>query len=399
MRILSITNDYPPHAQGGYGEIAADMMSTLAQRGHDVCVLTRAEPGPDEIRGARVVRRLGFVPGVWRRPVAGLRVARGDQPLLRELLAEGWDVCVAWHLRGILKTNLRLIHDAGIPVLYQLHDRWVLYERPGSIHVPWARLDRLGAARARELAGSLATRVTGLEMRAPPIRDEGTACFTSHWLEDWYREAGWVPARAEQVPCGVDLARFAAPPRPAARPPETALYAGRVEPRKGLDVALRALAASRSRLRLTIAGPPDDLAYLEQMRALATELGLADRARFAGELPREAIVAELGRHDVLLYPSTGVEAYSLGLIEGLAAGCVVVTSAPGGPREYLEPDRNSLVFAPGDVAALTRALDALEDDPALAERLRAGAAQTAQALSLAVVVDKLERLLVQAAAA
>jgi glycosyltransferase involved in cell wall biosynthesis len=135
------------------------------------------------------------------------------------------------------------------------------------------------------------------------------------------------------------------------------------------------------------------------MRTLCGELDIEDRVTFVGELPREQIVTALGEHDVLLYPSTDVEAYSLGLLEGLAAGAVVVTSAPGGPREYLVDGVNSLVHEPGDVPALTAALDALEQDPALSDRLAEGAAQTAQALSLDAVVDRFERLLDQAAAA
>jgi glycosyltransferase involved in cell wall biosynthesis len=394
LRLLGITNRYPPVAHGGYGEICADVMSGLAARGHQVSVLTCGghDAAEDELDGVRVVRRLDSVLAPWRRPVAGLRAVAHDAPLMRGELERGVDAVLPWHCRGVVKTNLRMAHEAGLPVLYQLHDRWVLYERPGSLYVPWARLDRFGARVPRELLGrALSGRV---ELRAPAIDRDGTACFVSEWLEREHTRRGWRPRRGKIVRCGVSVERFARA-EPPSQPPRRLLFAGRVEPRKGLDVAVRALAASDPEMTLTVAGPPEDPDYRVRLEALATELGVGDRIDWLGEVERDRVRELLGRHDVLVFPSVDVEAYALGMLEALAAGTIVVTSAQGGPREYLRHDENALLFEPGDVAGLVEALARLRGEDGLAARLLHGARRTSEDISLDAVLDQLEELLAQ----
>jgi glycosyltransferase involved in cell wall biosynthesis len=197
------------------------------------------------------------------------------------------------------------------------------------------------------------------------------------------------------VRCGVDIDAFARP-TPPAQPPHRLLFAGRLEPRKGLDIAVRALAASDAGLTLTVAGLVDDPAYVERVRTLAAELGVADRVSWLGEVPRTRVRDLLRDHDLLVFPSIGVEAYALGLLEALAAGTLVVTSAPGGPREYLRHEVNALLFEPGDVAGLVAALTRLREEDGLAARLLEGARRTAEEISLDAIVDQVDTLLEQA---
>ena len=401
LRVLGMTNFYPPAAAGGYGEICADVMRALAARGHDVTMLITAEsarrgaPAPDEPVDVRP--ELDYVLAAWRHPRRGLRAVVRDQQAVKAAIARGVDVALVWHMRGVMKTSLRLLHEAQIPVLYMLHDRWVLYERPGPWLAPWSRIDRLGLGAARERAGSAAP--GKLELRAPPIERDGIVCFVSEWLRREYARLGWRPRTWYVVPGGVDAARFrSARAQPPAHPPERLLFSGRIHPTKGLDVAVRALALAPSALKLSVAGPVDEPEHLARVRALAGELGVADRIEWLGALPRSSVVAELGRHDVVVHPSTGVEAGILGVAEALAAGALLVTSAPGAPRDYVRHGENALVFPPGDARALAHHLERLCGDPALARTLRTGGERTAAALSLDAVLDRVEAILADARA-
>jgi glycosyltransferase involved in cell wall biosynthesis len=368
-------------------------MAGLAARGHDVTmVVARGESG----QGVNVRDELDYVLAPWRRPLRGLRAVVNDARVVREALAQGVDAVLVWHMRGLVKPPLRLLHDAGLPVVYLLHDRWVLYERAGGpFLLPWTRLDRLFARRLRDAAGALAS--PKLELRAPPIAEEGVVRFVSGWLRDEYGRLGWRARDAGILAAGVDVAairgRRTQPPR---TPPQRLLFAGRIHPSKGLDVAVRALAQTADRARLTVVGSIDDAAHLDQVRRLARRLGVADRILWRGEVGRAEVLELLAGEDVLLYPSVTEEAYSLGLLEGLAAGILVITSAVGGPREYLEHERNALVFEPRDASALAAHVDRLAGDPRLAERLAIGARSTSERLSLDGLLDQLDAALAAA---
>lgn len=382
MRLLGLTNTYPPDGRGGYAEICADVMEGLAGRGHSATLLTCRSDGDlspvEDLRGVAVRRELTSVLAAWRRPLLARTAAKADAALIRRELAAGIDAALVWHLRGVVKPPIRLLHEHGVPVFYMLHDRWVLYERPGSVYVPWAR------------AEGLAVRALG----EPPIAAEGVVCFNSRWLRDEHARLGWRPADAHIVPCGLP-ARLVeqAAIEPDMRGTERLLFAGRIDPSKGLHDAVAALAMLPTEVTLSVAGPLTHPDYAERVRGQAADLNVADRVRWLGELSRPALVDAFAGHDVLVYPSREAESFGLGILEGQAAGLVAVTSAPGGPREFLVNDSNCLLHAPGDSAALAAGIRRLREEPGLAERLRAEGRSRAASMPVATVVDQVEQLL------
>lgn len=366
-------------------------MHGLAARGHDVTMLVCRACRAGSRDTVDVRRELDYVLAPWRRPRRGFQAVVHDQGVVRRALSEGVDAALVWHMRGIMKTSLRLLHDAGIPVLYMLHDRWVLYERPGPWLWPWSRIDRLGLATAREAVGSFGQR--RVELRTPPIEQEGLVCFASHWLQEEHARLGWRPRNARVVPSGVETQHLrAARKAPPTLPPRRILYAGRVHPTKGLHVLIEALATSPGP-HLTIAGLVDDRPYLERLQRQARSLGVESRISWLGELPRERVFGLLGSHDVFVYPSIAPESGWLGLLEGLAAGAIVVTSAPGAPRELVVHGRNTLLFPPGEALGLANQLRRLRDDPTLGEGLLRGARETVEHQSLTAALDQVEALL------
>lgn len=382
MRLLGLTNTYPPSGRGGYAEICADVMEGLAARGHAVTVLTCPADGlprESEAAGVGVRRELSSVLGAWRRPRRARAAAARDSATLRDQLDAGVDAALVWHMRGVVKPPLRLLHQRGIPVLYMLHDRWVLYERPGSVLVPWAR------------AEPLATRLLG----EPPIAAEGVVCFNSAWLRDEHARLGWRPRDGHVVPCGLpsEIAELAETERDRRPGASRLLFAGRIDPSKGVEDAIRALATLPGEVTLSIAGPLTVPGYDERLRGIAAELGVAGRVEWLGELTRPDLLRTFAAHDVFVYPSRDPESFGLGILEAQAAGLVAVTSAPGGPREFLADGVNCLLHEPGDPSGLAAAVRRLRDEPALAERLRSGGRETAGAMPVETVVGEVESLL------
>ncbi|MDQ3769959.1 MAG: glycosyltransferase, partial [Actinomycetota bacterium] len=109
------------------------------------------------------------------------------------------------------------------------------------------------------------------------------------------------------------------------------------------------------------------------LRALAAQLGVSDRVILPGF--REDIDTVYGAADVVAVPSTRPDPLPNAALEAAAAGCCVVASDHGGLPEIVRHGATGVLVAPGDPAALARALAALRDDPARRERLGAGASR------------------------
>jgi glycosyltransferase involved in cell wall biosynthesis len=152
---------------------------------------------------------------------------------------------------------------------------------------------------------------------------------------------------------------------------------GRISAWKGQDVLIEALAdpalAGRGAIAL-VAGDPwqGELRRLDDLRALAQRLGVAERVRFAGFRPDVDNV--YGAADVVCVPSTQPDPLPNAALEAAAAGCCVVAANHGGLPEILRDGETGLLVTPGDRAALAAALAGLAGDPQRRERLGAAAA-------------------------
>ena len=149
---------------------------------------------------------------------------------------------------------------------------------------------------------------------------------------------------------------------------------------KGHDVFLRAVGEARAPLRAyVIGGPVYDTAgsqhTIEDLRARAAALGLADRVGFTGfaDRPSHALRAL----DVVVHASTDPEPFGLVIAEGMACGKAVVVSRAGGAAELVADGEDALATPPGDAAALAAALERCASDPALRTRLGEAARRTA----------------------
>jgi glycosyltransferase involved in cell wall biosynthesis len=166
-------------------------------------------------------------------------------------------------------------------------------------------------------------------------------------------------------------------PRPAAiarLEPTTApliVSVSRHDPRKGIDIMLRALAglaADGIPARACLVGPGPLLAA---HRSLAVALGLGPRVAITGHV--DDVLPYLQQADVFVLPSLEEGSGSVSLLEALQAGLPVVASACDGIPEDVRHERQALLVAPGDVRALQTALVRVLADEPLRARLRAGA--------------------------
>jgi glycosyltransferase involved in cell wall biosynthesis len=152
-----------------------------------------------------------------------------------------------------------------------------------------------------------------------------------------------------------------------------AVLIGSVEPRKGQDVLLRALALLPEQLRheivVEIVGGVIDYGYYERLAPLAAD---TPGVQILGPRTHDEALARLATADLLILPSRD-EVLPVVMLEAMAAGKAIVASAVGGIPEALEQGREALLFPSEDYQQLAAHLERLLREPALAASLGAAA--------------------------
>jgi len=186
-----------------------------------------------------------------------------------------------------------------------------------------------------------------------------------------------VPQRLVVVEPGTDPAPIA---RPAADGPVQLLSVATLNPGKGHEILLQALArVASSAWRLTCAGNTTrHPATTSRVEALAGALGLEDRVHLTGELDTDALDRAYASAHVFVL-ATWQETYGMAVAEALARGLPVVCTTTGAIPS-LVGDEAGLLVKPGDVDALAGALTRVIGDARLRNQLAAGAARVRQRL-------------------
>jgi len=189
------------------------------------------------------------------------------------------------------------------------------------------------------------------------------------------------------IPNGVDLGMF---PSGAAIPddgPLRLLCVARLIARKGqhhLIEAVRRLTGAGIDITLDLVGDGDAWAANE---AQARAIGVADRVRFCGYVPREQIASHYAAAHVFVLASYN-EGMSVATLEAMAAGLPVVVTRTGGTAELVEEHVNGLTFHWADLDALTAHLRRLADDRALMRGMGAASRARAAGFSWDMAADR-----------
>jgi phosphatidylinositol alpha-mannosyltransferase len=192
------------------------------------------------------------------------------------------------------------------------------------------------------------------------------------------------------VPNGVDIGLFAHV-EPAELPPgRWILFVSRLEPRKGLGVALRAFKLVAERVtdaRLAVVGEGRERSIADTL-----EPGIRDRVLFLGQVPYHDLPPYHAAADVFLAPALGGESFGYILVEAMSAGLPVVASAIPGYDEVVRDGVDGLLVPPSDPPAFAAALERVLTDPELAARLAESGQERAREFSWDRVAARLQEV-------
>lgn len=397
MRVAVLSLHTSPLAQPGIGDnggmnvYVRELVAGLAHRGHECTVYVRAsaaglppvvhvEPGFDVVNvpaGPPQLDKHELVGTVEAFTARVRRHLRGDRPA-DVIHANYWLSAMAGH---------HLKHELALPLVCTFHTL---------ARVKAAAGDPEGEDRAEQEARAIDCSDALLASCDPEARQ----------LEGFY---GADPDRIAIVPPGVDHAFFSPGPAHGARAAlgfgsnPRLLFVGRIQPLKGLDVAVTALSLLRRRdAVLVVVGGPSGLggqAELDRVQALARDLGVSHRIHFAAPQPHHRLSTYYRAADVVVVPSRS-ESFGLVALEAGACGRPVVASAVGGLATLVEDRRTGFLVASRHPVAYANAIDELLSDAALTRDMGEAAAVRAQQYSWSTAAAALEvRFQVSAASA
>ncbi|MBM3657067.1 MAG: glycosyltransferase family 1 protein [Actinobacteria bacterium] len=218
---------------------------------------------------------------------------------------------------------------------------------------------------------------------------------------------GDSPGTVEVITPGVERAYFSPGSRSGARSAlslgahPVLLFVGRIQPLKGLDVAIEALAALRrsDAVLLVVGGASgrDGEAELQRVNALAESLGVARQIRFVAPQPHHLLATYYRAADVVLVPSRS-ESFGLVALEASACGTPVVATAVGGLLSLVDDGVNGFLVPERDGQLFAKRVAQILDDGALADAMRQRAVQRSAAYSWQGAARRMRRVVAEFAA-
>ncbi len=405
MKILIISDLYPPYHIGGYEINCRDTVEALSGRGHEVTVLTSSWGLDQKLTQGNVYRLLDFDPSFLEYglhehsekfayfinrllQLQRIRVSRRNYDITRHIISKTQpEMAYLWHLGHLTVSPASAVQDAGLPACFRIED------------YSFARVKQLADERVplpKKLYRSL---VFGRrEMEKLHLTH---LLFISQYVKNYYMKAGFPSAGMEVIPSGLPLYSLR---YPLSRPnypfvPRDGVvrlaFSGRVEPEKGPDVAIRAVARLKSEsanpvvhLDIIGEGSPDFLAFLKQ---LADHLGISDRVSFLGKLDQKEVLMRFQYYDALLFTSRWQEPFGRVVIEAMAQGLPVIATQNGGVPEIIDDFQNGLLVSPDNPRDLAEAIRKLLQDPVLAAQLSHNAFITIRSrFTLERIVSRME---------
>ncbi len=351
MRILVVSNLYPPDIIGGYELSCGQMVDELRRRGHDVVVLTSVPRCPAEsTAGVRRVLQLADVydpaaphaDGITRQHAQAASHFLEPANVLALLDAiDGFvpDVVYFWNLVGL--GAVALVVAAGLR------------------GVPWAW--HLGDSIPAAVCAFDGSVVPELASRFSEWLDGTMIGVSRHIIDETIAGPISFAGPVEIVPNWVTGPRTPLRSRPLGRGPLQLVTASQLAPVKGAGIAVAAvaeLAACGIEVTLDVYGG-GDATWLE---VICHTLGVSDRVRVIGPLSHAELERQLARYDVFVFPTWSREPFAMTQLEAAAQGCLCVITRDCGNAEWMV-DGVHCVKARRDVAGFVTVLRDVAEHP------------------------------------
>jgi len=391
LKILCVSEYFPPKIFGG-GEILAELLvKNLATKGIEVSVLTSYFTGLkkyEEDCGVKIYRRLrtgedigGFISNLKR---AFIFPNSTKDEIIKLNKAENFDLIHCMNINSIIgavKANEEIkkpiIAEANAPILFcplgtllkgeiacteevcnfqkffqcflkfgkisKVKERWYLRYNPFFILYVYYRFKN----------------------RKNTIKKINFLIAVSKFMKNLLIKEGVPEERIAVVPNLVEIENFSDLKFKEHKIPRI-LYVGVYEKFKGPQILLNALKNLEGEFRCNFYGSGS---LKEELNTLVKKLNLKDKVKINDFVEYSKIQRLYQEHDIVVFPSIWPEIFGRIAIESMAAGKPVIASRIGGVIDIIKNNQNGLLVEPGNIEELTKALEELIQNPRLREKL------------------------------
>ncbi|MCA9994136.1 MAG: glycosyltransferase family 4 protein [Anaerolineales bacterium] len=408
MKILIVSNFYPPARPGGYTQWCHEVASELQNRGHEITVLTSdyeldiCPPNESNIfRQLHLDGDLFFYNPTHFFLHHKREVQENENFVAQTLSAVQPDIIFIWGMWGLSHKIPSLIERlCPEQVVYFLSDYWPSLP---SMHDAYWQLPAHHKVLQlpKYVLNKLVTKYA-IDKLETPLEFQHALCVSKAVRTILVNEG--IPLQhAKVVHGGTDTSRLGnelinLPPHPAVYTPLKMLYAGQLVPHKGVHTTIEAVAhlvnnLSICSLHLTIIGSGHPT-YEESLQNLVQTLNIESYVTFQGLVKKSSMFSFMSNYHVLLFPSIYEEPFARMTQEAMHVGLVVIGTTTGGTKEILQDDVNGLTFKAEDHVELAQKIAQLIDQPALLSKYRTSAYRLVrEQYTLEKMVDNIETYL------
>jgi len=371
MKILTVTNYYPPHFIGGYEIACQETMDFLKKQGHEVVVVTSDYQKPD-IKEDGILRDMHLTNYNKASRVQKKIDEYHNYKVLRDAIKNTKpDLIYFWSLRGVGLSVIRAAQKQNIAKVFEIGDFWMYgYMQKGS--------------KLKQKIKSFLPFSNNQNIQITP-----TICVST-WIAKEMRKT-YKTDKTYIYPNATSL-----PKKKICKNNQNIrfVFAGRIDEEKGLDLAIDALNTFAlkhpdSTFSFDIYGGGEQ-AYTDKCKALAKPI--ASMVNFKGKVEsREEIYSSAS---VLLMPTRMREPFGLVIIEAMAHGCAVIATDAYGPAEIIDHEENGLLFDIQDPSDLLAQIEQVYFNSEYLDKLQEnGYRHVSQNYSISKVKSGVEALL------
>lgn len=392
MKILIVTNFYPPVNFGGYEIGCSQVAQGLQRSGHTICVLTSRD-GNDEYSKIE-----NFI--IERKFINSFRVDLGTYPKWQLYQRALWqeyhnqtifrNICHCFQPDIVYFWNLAHITHLLYPICQKYRIKFGIFTFDHSLMeqslTPWGLICKY--AHRSKFKQCLKTLMSFLmkslgcyvefKRATPQFIHYPTDYLRSFHLARGIQSYNWI-----KITWGVDVKKFQF--NLMSQVNSKILYVGQISSHKGVHIAIETLAVlyhqyGRHDVTLTLAGKCLSEDYQDELRELIQQYDLGRNVQFLGFVDRDDLPNLYAKHSILIFPSQWEEPMGITVLEAMAIGLVVVSSGRGGSAELTEHNVTGLIFEAGNAEDCASKIMELLNSPDLFQKLRVNARSNTESI-------------------